>query len=311
LNNENSRKLLPLLYSGLDSYILERDCERIVSLSFFHNFHQKREKTSYQFLHNLQQILLKLKPQNKVRNNTASQNKVLSIISIDRMVNNTVYSNTPRAHSNQIHGAGPIILITFLALLNIVFSIIRLYLILRFLRSRLTVNNIESREWQHPSLVDNLPLIVFFSVSLHRSVASDHAECTMCVSKFEENDILRLLPLCCHAFHAECVDKWLCSNSFCPLCRASVLLSEADLVEILRSPSENKGTDANFVCEEHSISISNYEDTATLENSPVTQESDVAACREDWRNEMVEKLAAKFLFDNGICGERLDGFQAC
>jgi hypothetical protein len=90
------------------------------------------------------------------------------------------------------------------------------------------------------------------------------------------------------------------------VCRASVLLSEADLIEILRSPSETEGTNPNVSCEEHSISISNHENIPT----PVTQKSEVVG-REDGMKEMVEKLATTYLFDNGIRGESLLGCQAC
>ncbi|KAG9140697.1 hypothetical protein Leryth_006891 [Lithospermum erythrorhizon] len=35
-------------------------------------------------------------------------------------------------------------------------------------------------------------------------------------------DKLRLLPTCSHAFHMNCIDTWLLSNSTCPLCRAAL-----------------------------------------------------------------------------------------
>ncbi|XP_022753611.1 putative RING-H2 finger protein ATL50 [Durio zibethinus] len=41
-----------------------------------------------------------------------------------------------------------------------------------------------------------------------------------CVLEDEEN--LKVLPECNHAYHSECVDKWLNSQSSCPLCRASL-----------------------------------------------------------------------------------------
>lgn len=47
-------------------------------------------------------------------------------------------------------------------------------------------------------------------------------ECCICLGVFEDGDKVKVLPLCKHCFHAECVDKWLCSHSSCPLCRASL-----------------------------------------------------------------------------------------
>lgn len=44
-------------------------------------------------------------------------------------------------------------------------------------------------------------------------------DCAVCLCEFSEQDKLRLLPLCSHAFHIDCIDTWLLSNSTCPLCR--------------------------------------------------------------------------------------------
>lgn len=48
-------------------------------------------------------------------------------------------------------------------------------------------------------------------------------ECAVCLSEFEENEALRLLPKCSHAFHLPCIDTWLKSHSSCPLCRALII----------------------------------------------------------------------------------------
>ncbi|KAI3448988.1 hypothetical protein Pfo_005653 [Paulownia fortunei] len=48
-------------------------------------------------------------------------------------------------------------------------------------------------------------------------------ECAVCLSEFQENESLRLLPKCSHAFHLPCIDTWLKSHSNCPLCRANVI----------------------------------------------------------------------------------------
>lgn len=47
-------------------------------------------------------------------------------------------------------------------------------------------------------------------------------ECAVCLTEFQENESLRLLPKCSHAFHLPCIDTWLKSQSSCPLCRANV-----------------------------------------------------------------------------------------
>lgn len=47
-------------------------------------------------------------------------------------------------------------------------------------------------------------------------------DCAVCLCEFLEQDKLRLLPVCNHAFHIECIDTWLLSNSTCPLCRGTL-----------------------------------------------------------------------------------------
>ncbi|MED6157942.1 hypothetical protein PIB30_028226 [Stylosanthes scabra] len=51
----------------------------------------------------------------------------------------------------------------------------------------------------------------------------DGTECSVCLAEFQEDDTLRLLPKCSHAFHVPCIDTWLRSHQNCPLCRAPVL----------------------------------------------------------------------------------------
>ncbi|XP_028752334.1 RING-H2 finger protein ATL54-like [Neltuma alba] len=48
-------------------------------------------------------------------------------------------------------------------------------------------------------------------------------ECSVCLGEFQEDESLRLLPKCSHAFHAQCIDTWLRSRKNCPLCRAPIV----------------------------------------------------------------------------------------
>ncbi|XP_059653275.1 E3 ubiquitin-protein ligase RING1-like [Cornus florida] len=48
-------------------------------------------------------------------------------------------------------------------------------------------------------------------------------ECSVCLSEFEEDETLRLLPKCNHAFHIPCIDTWLGSHTNCPMCRAGIV----------------------------------------------------------------------------------------
>lgn len=68
--------------------------------------------------------------------------------------------------------------------------------------------------------IDNLP------VSVHRSFdigsTNDAAECCICLSLFENEDRIKVLPGCQHTYHSDCVDLWLGTQSSCPLCRISL-----------------------------------------------------------------------------------------
>ncbi|KAJ4970101.1 hypothetical protein NE237_003200 [Protea cynaroides] len=70
-----------------------------------------------------------------------------------------------------------------------------------------------------PATVDSLPIILH-----HSSISSaDETQCSICITTFKEQENVKVLPRCSHAFHPECVDKWLSTQSSCPLCRASLL----------------------------------------------------------------------------------------
>ncbi|XP_058078102.1 RING-H2 finger protein ATL54-like [Magnolia sinica] len=51
-------------------------------------------------------------------------------------------------------------------------------------------------------------------------------ECSVCLSEFRNNDPLKLLPNCRHAFHCHCIDPWLKSNLSCPVCRTRIVSAE-------------------------------------------------------------------------------------
>ncbi|KAI4985534.1 hypothetical protein ZWY2020_018164 [Hordeum vulgare] len=70
-----------------------------------------------------------------------------------------------------------------------------------------------------------LPLVSYRDVKQHRASDGriDPLECAVCLLEFDDDDSLRLLPTCPHAFHPQCIGLWLEKHVTCPLCRASVL----------------------------------------------------------------------------------------
>ena len=45
--------------------------------------------------------------------------------------------------------------------------------------------------------------------------------CSICQDNIDKNVIIRKIE-CGHKFHHECIDKWLETNSFCPICRYEI-----------------------------------------------------------------------------------------
>ncbi|KAK1307110.1 E3 ubiquitin-protein ligase ATL4 [Acorus calamus] len=73
------------------------------------------------------------------------------------------------------------------------------------------------------SLTDSLPLFSLSALaSAQRPSSASPFDCAVCLSRFNADDRLRLLPSCGHAFHSQCIDTWLSSASTCPLCRSPI-----------------------------------------------------------------------------------------
>ncbi|KAK8526475.1 hypothetical protein V6N13_017505 [Hibiscus sabdariffa] len=72
------------------------------------------------------------------------------------------------------------------------------------------------------SFIDALPVFLYKEIM----GLKEPFDCAVCLCEFLEDDKLRLLPLCSHAFHIDCIDTWLMSNSTCPLCRGTIFTPE-------------------------------------------------------------------------------------
>ncbi|KAI3920350.1 hypothetical protein MKX01_000689 [Papaver californicum] len=111
-------------------------------------------------------------------------------------------------------------------------------------------NNNESNEnqeqannqepWQIPNAGLDEALIKTITVCKYskRDGFIDGTDCSVCLSEFQEDESLRLLPKCSHAFHLSCIDAWLKSHANCPLCRANIVCtSPAPLPSVQYSSS--------------------------------------------------------------------------
>lgn len=77
-------------------------------------------------------------------------------------------------------------------------------------------------------VIDALPVFLYREVVVGAAAgAKEPFDCAVCLCEFAAEDRLRLLPLCGHAFHIDCIDTWLLSNSTCPLCRCALGADDA------------------------------------------------------------------------------------
>jgi len=96
--------------------------------------------------------------------------------------------------------------------------------------------------------INSIPTYLYSEVKEHR-IEKVELECAVCLCEFEDSDILRLLPGCCHVFHPQCIDPWLASHATCPICRQSLLEPESGtlrphtIIDIPPSGTESNGHD--------------------------------------------------------------------
>ncbi|KAK6120007.1 hypothetical protein DH2020_046247 [Rehmannia glutinosa] len=73
------------------------------------------------------------------------------------------------------------------------------------------------------SIIDSISM---FKYKKGEFLIDGSCDCSVCLSDFQENENIRLLPKCSHAFHVNCIDTWLRSHKNCPVCRAPILVNE-------------------------------------------------------------------------------------
>ncbi|PON98904.1 43kDa postsynaptic protein [Trema orientale] len=154
---------------------------------------------------------------------------------------NSDYQKLPTSPSSSGSKISPTILFIIIILAIIFFISGVLHLLVRFLMKRRSSSISESNRYPEMSgsdafqrqlqqlfhlhdsgldqaFIDALPVFQYKEI---RGL-KEPFDCAVCLCEFSEQDKLRLLPLCSHAFHIDCIDTWLLSNSTCPLCRGTL-----------------------------------------------------------------------------------------
>ncbi|KAF8074307.1 hypothetical protein N665_1115s0023 [Sinapis alba] len=115
-------------------------------------------------------------------------------------------------------------------------------------------NNNEEAPNPNPAIGDGLDETLIKSIKVYKYRKGDgfveSSDCSVCLSEFQENERLRLLPECSHAFHVACIDTWLKSHSNCPLCRAFI----AGTVESVAASDQRISADSISNDQHHRLS---------------------------------------------------------
>ena len=72
---------------------------------------------------------------------------------------------------------------------------------------------------------------------------NSEVKCEICHDVINNGEIVRMINICNHSFHQECVDSWFENNKICPYCRCDVI--EEVITDELVNNSANQANQAN------------------------------------------------------------------
>ncbi|GMI87295.1 Arabidopsis Toxicos en Levadura 66 [Hibiscus trionum] len=136
-------------------------------------------------------------------------------------------------HHFQIHGR-TLFFIVVVLLITLIFALIFIYTrwVCGFNRHAPSQTSHAPPDPQPRGLdaaaINALPVTLF---TLEKATQS---ECCICLGVFEDGEKVKILPSCKHSYHPECVDRWLSTESSCPLCRASLRVEPEQLQVIVQ-----------------------------------------------------------------------------
>ncbi|CAN6207566.1 unnamed protein product [Urochloa humidicola] len=83
----------------------------------------------------------------------------------------------------------------------------------------------EGEPWRASATAAGLPSFTYDRSVKHNVTdgcgggGEEAATCSVCLAAFQDGETVRLLPVCLHLYHVECIDPWLDAHSSCPICR--------------------------------------------------------------------------------------------
>ncbi|KAJ4728696.1 RING-H2 finger protein [Melia azedarach] len=61
-----------------------------------------------------------------------------------------------------------------------------------------------------------------YDIDFDNSMEMSSNCCAICLEDFVRGDLFRVLPLCKHVYHSECINRWFLDELRCPICRSSI-----------------------------------------------------------------------------------------
>lgn len=85
------------------------------------------------------------------------------------------------------------------------------------------------------SVIKTIPLSIYSTKGSFnkKGLVQENRDCAVCLLEFEDDEYVRTLPVCSHAFHVDCIDIWLRSHANCPLCRAGIFRPESPFIPLM------------------------------------------------------------------------------
>ncbi|KAL3321972.1 hypothetical protein AABB24_039544 [Solanum stoloniferum] len=128
----------------------------------------------------------------------------------------------------------------------------------------------------------------------------DGTECSVCLNEFQDDDSLKLLPKCNHAFHINCIDMWLRSHVNCPLCRAPIISNtvvapvESSIIVPISSTNDDIGSQRDVIVEMNNNNEARegeFQENDDHDERPETSKKDV---------EILQKMRRSVSMDSSI-----------
>ncbi|KAE8719186.1 RING-H2 finger protein ATL65 [Hibiscus syriacus] len=158
------------------------------------------------------------------------------------------------------------------------------------------------------SAIKTLPLALY---TLKTRPNNSPKDCAVCLLELEDNEYVRTLPVCSHAFHVDCIDVWLKSHANCPLCRAGIFATESAFTPLMAARIRPSLDDAVFVTNtldsltETPLQSFPNNTVTEITEEPSPRRTNVGNSNREERFNFVLKRSYSFGFERSLAAERM------